>query len=63
MANSAYPTLILLEEMDAYLHADQKAQVLNVLDGSEAALNPKGTGSAQPQGDADDLHHQLPGSD
>jgi hypothetical protein len=42
-ANSAYPTLILLEEMDAYLHADQKAQVLNVLDGSEAALNPKGT--------------------
>jgi SpoVK/Ycf46/Vps4 family AAA+-type ATPase len=29
--------------MDAYLHADQKAQVLNVLDGSEAALNPKGT--------------------
>jgi hypothetical protein len=42
-ASSSVPTLILLEELDAYLHEDEKALVLNVLDGSEAPLNPKGT--------------------
>lgn len=42
-ASSSVPTLILLEELDAYLHEDEKALVLNVLDGSEAPLNTKGT--------------------
>ncbi|MBZ0287997.1 MAG: AAA family ATPase, partial [Anaerolineae bacterium] len=42
-ANSDYPTLILLEELDAYLHAHEKALILNVLDGSEAAINEHGT--------------------
>ena len=42
-ANAEYPTLILLEEIDAYLHEKQKAMVLNVLDGNEARMNPHGT--------------------
>ena len=42
-AYSAHPTLILLEELDAYLHDEEKALVLNVLDGSEASMNDKGT--------------------
>lgn len=42
-ANSSYPSMILLEELDAYLHADEKALVLNVLDGSESSTNDKGT--------------------
>lgn len=42
-ANSAYPSMILLEELDAYLHEDEKALVLNVLDGSESSTNDKGT--------------------
>lgn len=40
---SSLPTLILLEELDAYLHPEEKALVLNVLDGSEAAINDRGT--------------------
>ena len=36
-ANSSIPTLIILEELDAYLHGHEKAMVLNVLDGSESA--------------------------
>jgi len=42
-ANSAYPSMILLEELDAYLHEEEKALVLNVLDGSESTTNGKGT--------------------
>jgi SpoVK/Ycf46/Vps4 family AAA+-type ATPase len=43
-AYSSCPTLVLLEEMDAYLHRkDAKALVLNVLDGAEALANEKGT--------------------
>jgi SpoVK/Ycf46/Vps4 family AAA+-type ATPase len=42
-AYSQYPALILLEELDAYLHAEEKAMVLNVLDGSESSINDKGT--------------------
>ncbi|GEM_PF-235804 len=42
-ADSDTPTLILLEELDAYLHAKEKALVLNVLDGSESFVNEKGT--------------------
>ena len=40
---SQYPTLILLEELDAFLHDREKALVLNVLDGSESSINDKGT--------------------
>ncbi len=42
-ARSKVPTLILLEELDAYLHEEEKAMVLNVLDGAESAENEKGT--------------------
>jgi ATPase family associated with various cellular activities (AAA) len=42
-AYSQYPALILLEELDAYLHPEEKAMVLNVLDGSESSINDKGT--------------------
>lgn len=42
-ANSAVPALVLLEELDAYLHEKERALVLNVLDGAEAALNEHGT--------------------
>lgn len=37
------PALIVLEEIDAYLHKEQKAMVLNVLDGNESQLNAHGT--------------------
>ncbi len=40
---SQYPTLILLEEIDAFLHDREKALVLNVLDGSESSMNDRGT--------------------
>jgi hypothetical protein len=40
---SQYPTLILLEELDAFLHEREKALVLNVLDGSESSINDRGT--------------------
>ena len=42
-ADSELPTLILLEELDAYLHEEEKALVLNVLDGNESQINDKGT--------------------
>jgi hypothetical protein len=42
-ARSKVPALVLLEELDAYLHANEKALVLNVLDGAEALVNEKGT--------------------
>jgi hypothetical protein len=42
-SRSDHPTLILLEELDAYLHEEEKALVLNVLDGSEALVNDKGS--------------------
>ncbi|MBN1285458.1 MAG: ATP-binding protein [Anaerolineae bacterium] len=34
--------LLIVEEIDAYLHADDKARVLNVLDGVESPNNPRG---------------------
>jgi DNA replication protein DnaC len=43
VANSRVPALIILEEIDAYLHDKQKAMVLNVLDGAESAVNDHGT--------------------
>lgn len=42
-AFSEHPALILLEEIDAYLKEEEKAVVLNVLDGSESAASEKGT--------------------
>ncbi len=42
-AYSAHPTMILLEELDAYLHVEEKAMVLNVLDGNESSINDRGT--------------------
>ncbi len=42
-AYSERPALVLLEEMDAYLHEAEKALILNVLDGSETPVNPRGT--------------------
>jgi energy-coupling factor transporter ATP-binding protein EcfA2 len=42
-ANADVPSLILLEELDAYLHDEEKALILNVLDGSESDINPRGT--------------------
>jgi len=37
-----YPVLLIVEELDAYLRDDDKARVLNVLDGIESPNNPKG---------------------
>ena len=42
-ADSNKPTLIILEELDAYLSNDEKALILNVLDGSESFENESGT--------------------
>jgi hypothetical protein len=43
-SHSNFPTLIILEELDAYLHnKEEKAVVLNVLDGAESLVNDKGT--------------------
>jgi DNA replication protein DnaC len=41
--NSDTPALIILEEIDAFLHQQQKAMVLNVLDGVESFENKHGT--------------------
>ncbi len=37
-----YPVLLIVEELDAYLQGDDKARVLNVLDGIESPNNPEG---------------------
>lgn len=42
-AESNLPTIVIVEELDAYLDEESKAQLLNVLDGSETPVNPKGT--------------------
>ncbi len=42
-SSSKLPTLILLEEIDAYLHEEEKALVLNVLDGAESSINDRGS--------------------
>ncbi len=41
-AASKLPTLLLIEELDVYLRAHDKSQILNVLDGMEAPNNPRG---------------------
>lgn len=43
VSRSDYPALVILEELDAYLHNEEKALVLNVLDGSEGQTNEHGT--------------------
>ncbi|MDQ7028230.1 MAG: ATP-binding protein [Anaerolineae bacterium] len=42
-ASSDAPTIIIVEELDSYLDDDDKAQLLNVLDGSESPTNKHGT--------------------
>lgn len=43
VASASYPTILIVEEIDAYLRGDDKARILNVLDGIESPNNPKGT--------------------
>lgn len=43
VASASLPTLLIVEEIDAYLRGDDKARILNVLDGIESPNNPKGT--------------------
>ena len=43
VASASYPTLLIVEEIDAYLRGDDKARILNVLDGVESPNNPRGT--------------------
>lgn len=42
-ARADTPTIVLVEELDAYLNSESKAQMLNVLDGSETPINKHGT--------------------
>lgn len=42
-ASSEAPTIVLVEELDSYLEEDSKAQMLNVLDGTESPQNNYGT--------------------
>lgn len=42
VAAARYPVLLIVEEFDAYLRGDDKARVLNVLDGIESPNNAKG---------------------
>ncbi|MGJ3238878.1 MAG: AAA family ATPase [Anaerolineae bacterium] len=43
VASASLPTLLIVEEIDAYLRGDDKARILNVLDGVESPNNSKGT--------------------
>ncbi|MEO1290053.1 MAG: ATP-binding protein, partial [Chloroflexota bacterium] len=43
VASASLPTLLIVEEIDAYLRGDDKARILNVLDGIESPNNQKGT--------------------
>lgn len=43
VAAARYPTLLVVEELDAYLNGEDKARILNVLDGIESPNNPKGS--------------------
>lgn len=42
VAAARYPVLMIVEEIDAYLQGNDKARVLNVLDGVESPNNPRG---------------------
>ncbi len=43
VAAARYPTLLIVEELDAYLRGEDKARILNVLDGVESPNNPQGS--------------------
>ncbi|MCU0511126.1 MAG: ATP-binding protein [Anaerolineae bacterium] len=43
VASARYPTLLIVEEIDAYLRGEDKARILNVLDGVESPNNSGGT--------------------
>lgn len=43
VAAARFPTLLIVEEIDAYLRGDDKARILNVMDGVESPNNPKGS--------------------
>lgn len=43
VAAAKYPTMLIVEELDAYLRGDDKARILNVLDGIESPNNPQGS--------------------
>ncbi|TVR18578.1 MAG: ATP-binding protein [Anaerolineaceae bacterium] len=43
VASAKFPTLLIVEEFDAYLRGDDKARILNVLDGVESPNNAKGS--------------------
>lgn len=43
LASARKPALLIVEELDAYLAQDDKARILNVLDGLETPNNPRGT--------------------
>ncbi|MFN8565548.1 MAG: ATP-binding protein [Anaerolineae bacterium] len=42
VTTARYPVLLIVEELDAYLQGDDKARVLNVLDGVKSPSNPRG---------------------
>jgi len=42
VANAGYSVLLIVEEIDVYLRKDDKARILNVLDGLESPNNPRG---------------------
>jgi ATP-dependent 26S proteasome regulatory subunit len=42
VASARYPVLMIVEEIDVYLRKDDKAQILNVLDGLESPNNSRG---------------------
>jgi len=42
VTEARHPVLLIVEEIDVYLRKEDKAQILNVLDGLESPNNPKG---------------------
>jgi energy-coupling factor transporter ATP-binding protein EcfA2 len=42
VSEARHPVLLIVEEIDVYLRKDDKAQILNVLDGLESPNNPRG---------------------
>lgn len=42
VASAGHPVLLIVEEIDVYLRKEDKARILNVLDGLESPNNPKG---------------------
>lgn len=43
VAAARYPTLLIVEEIDAYLRGDDKARILNIMDGVESPNNANGS--------------------